>query len=185
MAAKKPKNDLLRMMCEASDARANFRVWRTLDLSKGDRKRLDAMNDWTYVDFFHVAIWGTQALAFLSLGKIFDQSKSALKLRDIVRSLNDNELSRDVDELYNEHGKAIEKIKRIRDKSVAHNDKSMDERSLFDEVGITPNEMERLIEDVCGILNGAAARESFSNRIPDDLRFKNAVDGLLDKLGND
>ena len=185
MAAGKPRNDLLRMMREASDARANFRVWRTLDLSKGDRKRSNAMNDWTYVDFFHVVIWGTQALAFLSLGKIFDRSKGALKLRDIVRGLDDDELSRDVDELYNEHGEAIEKSKRIRNMSVAHNDKSMDERSLFDEVGITPNELERLIGDVCRILNGAARRESFPNRIPDDLRFKNAVHGLLDKLGND
>ena len=104
----------MRMMWEASDARANFRVWRTLDLSKGDQKRLNAMKDWTYVDFFHVAIWGTQALAFLSLGKIFDQTKGTLKLRDIVRNLNDNELTRDVDELYNEHGEVIKKIKRIR-----------------------------------------------------------------------
>ena len=185
MAAETPRNDLLRMMWEAGDARANFRVWRTLDLSKGDRERLNTMNDLTYVDFFHVAIWGTQALAFLSLGKIFDRSKGALKLRDVVRCLNDNELSRDVDELYNKHGEAIEKIKRIRDKAVVHNDKNMDERSLFVEVGITPNEMERLIEDVCRILNGAAGRESLPNRIPDDFRFKNAVHGLLDRLGND
>ena len=172
------------MMWEAGDARANFRVWRTLDLSKGDRKRLNAMNDWAHVDFFHVAIWGTQALSFLSLGKIFDETKGVLKLRNIVRSLNDNELARDVDELYNGHGEVIKKIKRIRDKSVAHNDKAMDQRSLFDEVGITPNEMESLIEDVCRILNGAAGRQSFPNRISDDMRFKNAVHGLLDKLGN-
>ena len=172
------------MMWEAGHARANFRVWRTLDLSKGDRKRLNAMNDGTYVDFFHVAIWGTQALAFLSLRKLFDRRKDALRLRDIVRDLNDNDLTRDVDELYKKHGEVIKKIKRIRDKSVAHNNKCMDQRSLFDEVGITPNEMERLIEDVCRILNGAAGRQSFPNRISDDMRFKNAVHGLLDKLGN-
>ena len=160
MAAEKPRKELLRMMREAGDARANFRVWRTLDLSKGDRKRMNAMNDWTYVDFFHVAIWGTQVLAFLSLGKIFDQTKGALKLQDVVRSLDDDELSRDVDALYNEHGKAIEKIKRIRDKAVAHNQRNMDERSLFDHVGITPNELESLIENLCRILNGAARRES-------------------------
>ena len=170
------------MMREVGDARANFRIWRTLDLSKGDRKRLNAMNDWRYVDFFHVTIWGTQILAFLSLAKIFDRSKGALKLREIVGSLNDHELSRGVEELYNEHGEAIEKIKRIRDKSVAHSDKNVDEPSLFDEVGITPNEMERLIEDVCRILNGAAGLESFPNRISDDLRFENSVHSLLDKL---
>ena len=59
------------MMSEACDARANSRTWRTLDLFKGEKSRLNAMNDWTYVDFFHVTIWGTQKLTFLSLGKIF------------------------------------------------------------------------------------------------------------------
>ena len=173
------------MMWEAHDARACFRVWRTLDLSKDNRERVNAINDFAYVDFFHVVIWGTQALAILSLGKIFDRSKGALKLQDIVRSLDDNELSKDVNGLYSKHGRAIEKIKRIRDKSVAHNDKNMDERDVFVSVGITPNEMERLIEDVCRILNVAAGRKSISNPIPDDLRFKNAVHRLLDKLGND
>lgn len=184
MAGGNPRKELLRMMSVACDARANFRVWRTLDLSKGDRNRRNSMNDLTYVDFFHVTAWATQALAFLSLGKIFDRSKDALKLRDIVRSLEDQELGRNLEELYHDHGGVIRKVKRIRDKSVAHNDKNMDERSLFDEVGITPDEMERLIEDVCRLLNAAARRRSFSNRIPDDLRFKNAVKNLLGKLGN-
>ena len=172
-------------MGEASDARANFRVWRTLDVSKGEKKRQNAMNDWTYVDFFHVAIWGAQRLTFLSLGKIFDKSGRALKLRDLGSNLNDAKLSNDVDTLYNEHSAVIKKVERIRNESIAHNDQNSDERSLFEEVGITPNEMEYLIEDVCRILNAAARRESFPNLIPDDLRFKNAVYCLLDKLGND
>ena len=185
MAGKKAKNDLRRMMWEVHEARANFRVWRTLDLAKGNCERLNAMNDLKYVDFFHVAIWGTQVLAFLSLAKIFDRSKGALKLQDIVGSLDDNELNAGVGELYNKHGITIEKIKRIRDKSVVHNAKNMDQRSLFVAVGITPNELERLIKDVCRVLNGAAERVSLPDRIPDDLRFKNAVHGLLEKLGND
>lgn len=153
-------------------------------MSKGDKKRLSAINDLTHVDFFHVTVWGTQRLAFLSLGKIFDQSRGALKLRDLVRKLNDTQLSNDVDTLYDEHEAVIEQIRRIRNESVAHNDRNTDERSLFEEVGITPNEMEHLIEDVCRILNGAGRKESFPIPIPDDLRFKNAVHGLLDKLGN-
>ena len=184
MVAGNPGNELLRMMSEACDARANFRTWRTLDLSKGDPKRLSAINDWAYVDFFHVIIWGSQTLAFLSLGKIFDQSKDALRLRDIVRELKDDRLIEDVDTLHNKHKEAIEKIKCIRNKSVAHNERSKDERSLFAEVGITPNELEHLIEDVCKILNAAAAKESIPDRIPDDLRFQNAVHGLLDTLRN-
>ncbi len=83
------RTELLRMMSEAIDARANFRVWRTLDLAKGDDKRLKAMNNLSYVDFFHVTIWGTQRLAFLHLGKIFDESSKVLKIRDIANDLND------------------------------------------------------------------------------------------------
>lgn len=178
------KNDFRRMMSEAENARACFGVWRTLDLSKGDPRRLNAMNDLTYVDFFHVTMWGTLTLAFLSLGKIFDRPKSALNLRNAAQNLNDNELIRDVDKLYDERKAVIEKIKCIRNKSVAHNDRRKDEPSLFREVGITPDEMEHLIEDVCKILNAAARRVPSLNRIPDDLRFKNAVYSLLDKLGN-
>ena len=196
MTAEKSRNDLLRMMGEACDARASFRVWRTLDLSKSEKARLSAMNDLTYVDFFHVVRWGTQTLAFLSLGKIFDQSRGALNLRGVVRNLHNHELIKhelikDVDRLCNERGAVIEKIKRIRNKSVAHNDENMDQRSLFDEVGITPNEMESLIDDVCRVLNDvykvlneAERRESFRKPIPDDVRFKQAVHELLDKLGN-
>ena len=81
------------------------------------------------------------------------------------------------------HAQVIKKIKLIRDKSVAHNQSGIDERNLFKQVGITPNEMEHLIEDVCRILNKAARKESCPNLIPEDLRFKNAVHALLDKLG--
>ena len=47
--------------------------------------RLNAMNDLTYVDFFHLTIWGTQQHAFLSLNKVFDQSKGALKFRELAQ----------------------------------------------------------------------------------------------------
>ena len=179
-----PQHDLQRLISEAQNARACFRVWRTLDWSKGEPTRRQAMDDWTYVDFFHVTMWGTLTLAFLSLGKIFDRSPSALSLRDATRGLHDSELIRKVDDLYEKQRDAIEKIERIRDKSVAHNDRLTGERKLFEEVGITPNEMENLIDDVAGVLNAAAEQVASLHRVPDDLRFKKAVHSLLDKLGN-
>lgn len=184
MTKTNPRIELLRMMAEAGDARANFRTWRTLDMSKGDGKRLKAMNDSSHVDFFHVTIWGTQTLAFLSLGKIFDQSKRALRMHDLARDIGDNQLEKDLEDLHNTHGQVIEKIRSIRNKSVAHNQSGTSERSVFKQVGITPDEMERLIADVCRILNEAARRASCANLIPDDLRFRKAVHALLDKLGN-
>ncbi len=171
------------MMTEACDARANFRIWRTLDMSKGDGKRLNAMNDTSYVDFFHVTIWGTQTLAFLSLGKLFDQSKKALKMHDLARDLGDNQLGKDLDGLHKTHGKVIRKIKRIRNESVAHNQCGRSESSVFEQVGITPDEMECLIENVCKILNEAGRRASCTNPIPGDARYRKAVHALLDKLG--
>ena len=183
MNEKNPGAELRRMMSEASDARANFRVWQALELSKDDRKRLQAMNDYSWVDFFRVTIWGTQTLAFLFLAKIFDRSKGALKIRDIAKSLDDKELITDLEKLLKTHGPVIEKIKHIRDKTVAHNQRGLDEKIVFEHAGITPDEMEHLIEDVCKILNDAARRQSFVNLIPEDLRFRDAVHALLGKLG--
>lgn len=172
------------MMTEAGDAHANFCIWRTLDMAKGDERRLKAMEDSSYMEFFHLIIWGTQTLAFLSLGKIFDQSKGALKIQDLARNLGDKQLGKDLDGLHQTHDEVIRKIKRIRNESVAHNQCGRSESSVFDEVGITPNEMERLIENVCKILNEAGRRASCTNQIPEDARFRKAVHALLDKLGN-
>ncbi len=89
-----------------------------------------------------------------------------------------------MDELLNEHKQAIKKIKFIWNKSVAHNERNLDERSVFKQAGITPDEMEHLIEEVCGILNKMASKEPFPKRIPEDRRFESAMHALLDELGN-
>ena len=43
---------------------------------------------------------------------------------------------------------------------------------------------ESLIDDVAQLLNAAAERAPSLHKVPDDLRFKNAVHSLLDELGD-
>ena len=141
------------------------------------------MDDYSWLDFLHVTIWGTQTLAFLSLAKIFDQAKEALKIRDIAESLKDEILIEDLEKLLEAHDLAIKKIKHIKNKTVVHNQRGTDEKSVFKHASITPDEMESLIKIVCDILNNAAGRQSFQSRIPEDLRFRKTLHALLDKLG--
>ena len=170
-------------MSTATAAQANFHIWKTLNLLKGDSKHLNAINDWEYVDFFHAAIWGSRELVFLSLGKIFDKGKGTLKVCKLAKRLKDNQLRDDFDSLNKKHKEVIDKIKKVRNRTVAHNEKSNDSTRVFQEAGVTPDEIESLIDDVRIMLNAAADRESILNPIPEKLRFKNAVHSLLDRLG--
>lgn len=183
MTAGNTRTELLRIMSTAKEAQANFHIWKTLNSSRGDSKRLNAINDWEYVDFFHTAIWGSQALVFLSLGKIFDKGKGTLKVCKLVRGLNDDQLKDSFDSLRKKHKEVIDKVVDVRNKAIAHNEKFNDDIRVFQEVGVTPDEIESLIDDIRIMLNAAADRESISNRIPEGLRFKNAVHSLLDRLG--
>lgn len=63
------------------------------------RATVNSVKGWmiiSWLDFLHVTIWGTQTLAFLTLAKIFDQAKEALKIRDIAESLKDEILIDDI-----------------------------------------------------------------------------------------
>ena len=164
------------------DAQANFHIWKALNLSKGDSKYRNAITDWEYMDFFDAVIWGSQTLVFLFLGKIFDKRKDTLRVGDLARRLNDDQLQNDFDSLNKKHKEVIEKVMMVRNRAVAHNEKGNDDVRVFQEAGVTPNEIESLIDDVCIMLNAVADRESISNLISKELRFKNAVHSLLDRL---
>ena len=107
-----------------------------------------------------------------------------MRVRNLARRLNDDQLRNDFDSLNEKHKEVIEKVKCIRNKTVAHDDKDCDDVRKFEEVGVTPNEIKSLIEDICKMLNATVEMESFTNRIPEELCFKNAVHSLLDRLGN-
>ncbi len=169
-------------MSTAKDAQANFHIWKTLNLSKGDSKRLNVINVWEYVDFFHTAIWGSRALVLLSLGKIFDRSGGALKVCDPAKRLRDKQLKSDFDSLNKKHKMVIDKVVDVRNRAIAHNEKGNDDVKVFQEAGVTPNEIESLIDDIRTMLNAAADRESIPDRIPEKSRFENAVHSLLDRL---
>lgn len=182
MTTRNTRIELLRIMSTATDAQANFHIWKTLKLSRDESKRPNAINDYEYVDFFHTTIWGSQTLVFLSLGKIFDKGKGTLKVCKLVRGLNDDQLNDRFDSLSKKHKEVIDKVMKVRNKTVAHNEKLNDDIRVFQEASVTPNEIESLIDDIRIILNAAADRESISDRIPEGLRFKNAVHSLLDRL---
>ena len=184
MTDKKLSNELMRMMSEACDARANFYTWKTLNLSKGESKRHYVISNWKYADFFEIVNSGTLVRAFLCLGKIFDKGSDTLRLRSLAQSLNDDLLVRDLDSLEAKYTNVVKNVRYLRCNTIAHNNKYSNDAEVFQNASITPNEIEDLIDDICKILNAAAERMSFINKIPEGSRFEISANNLLDRLSN-
>ncbi len=79
-----------RVRQEASAARAFFHTWNELNLARGDPQLRATMNDYEYVDFFHVSLASNFRLMFLSLGSLFDKNSKALSLRMVAETLKNN-----------------------------------------------------------------------------------------------
>ena len=83
-----------RVRQEASAARAFFHTWNELNLARGDPQLRATMNDYEYVDFFHVSLASNFRLMFLSLGSLFDKNSKALSLRMVAETLKTMAMSR-------------------------------------------------------------------------------------------
>ena len=74
------------------------------------------MNDYEYVDFFHVSLAGSFRLIFLSLSSLFDKNSKALSLRVVGETLKNNgyvEVANKIIRLYRIHKDTIEGIRHI------------------------------------------------------------------------
>ena len=175
---------LQRVRSEASAARAFFHTWKALEIALGDTRLLATMNNYRYVDFFIVTMRGNFRLFFLSLGKIFEKSSRTLGLKCLANTLRSHghvDLAEEIDKIVFEHSGTIKKIQQVRNESIAHSGlASMSE--VFDRVGITANEIETLIDNLCGLLNTINERMGSSTGISKGKRNELAVQQLLETL---
>ena len=175
---------LYRLREEAGASRAYFETWNALQLAKGDSQSRAAMNDHRWVDFFIVSTLGSFRLCFLSLGKIFERGRNSINLHFLEKELNESgytQLNPCLTSIRTEYDSTIKKILAVRNKVVAHNDTTAVD-AVFEDVSITPNQIEQLIDALCDALNRIAAALDYPDRISGGERSRNAVRSLLDAL---
>ena len=98
---------------------------------------------------------------------------------------NDVDLTSRIESIFRSQEETLGKVKRIRDKAVAHNDE-MSRSTVFKETNITPNQIEELIETVKDMTNETLKSEQEGGTcyglIPGAERYKAAVVNILTYL---
>ena len=180
----KLREALQRVQSEASAVRAFFHTWKALNIARGDTRLLATMNDYHHVDFFKTSMEGNFRLFFLSLGKIFEKSSKTLGHKRLAKTLRSNghfDLAEEIEKVGFEHSSTIKKIRKVRNESIAHSGLAS-ASEVLDCANITPDEIEALIDKLCGLLNTIGERMGFPGGISKGERNELAVQQLLETL---
>lgn len=169
---------------EGIAARAHFQVWWALR-NLAIPKYLPAMNDMSYVDFFHASDSGHYKLFFLALSKIFDRDSRVAGISELKRALRSDgqgvialRISRELNPIE----PLVKRVMSIRNKTIVHNEHSMPRTKVYKINGITPNQLRLLINTVCATINSAARDQGITNTIFESDRLESATLAMLEKL---
>jgi len=138
-------NDLDRvfyaLMEEGSAARAHFHTWWALrNLALPDH--LSTMNNYEYVDFFHISNSGNYNLFFVSLSKIYDRDDRTAgisMLKEELREAGYSDIADEVARRIDPHESLVRKILNIRNKSISHNQADLPRERVYQINGVTPS----------------------------------------------
>ena len=107
------------------------------------------MNRWEYVDFFHASNSSHYKLIFFALSKIFDRDARAsgfVSLKAALRAANHAPLADHVDKQLSTLTECVARIGAIRNRTIAHNQTDSVWKDVYEENGITPDDICELIE---------------------------------------
>ena len=143
------KNLIQRLALGVSSAQAGYEVWFTL-LGKGKayEQYSEELRDHLYRDFFDSVIDAHLKLMFVEIACLFDCSKdgsSFYKLKEALRKEARGNLADRLDCELSSHRDLIERIRGIRNKLVAHHDMTWTQERVYEEYGVSPNEVGTLL----------------------------------------
>lgn len=165
-------------------ARAHFQVWWALR-NRALPEYLDTMNELDHVEFFHASNSGHYKNFFVALSRIFDRDPRTAGMRELRKALA-FEGRRDLADYLVAKLRLIEaqvgSVMQIRNKSIAHNDRSIPRDKVYEINGITPDEIRELIDVACTAINHIAGELGLSERIFQGERFERATLNMLRRL---
>ncbi len=169
---------------EGAAARAHFQVWWTLrNLALPDYYK--TMNHKEYVDFFHASNSGHYKLFFIALSKIFDPDAKTSGIRSLKIALGDAgraDLKNYVESEMANLTTLVQKVMKIRNQSVAHNQTDLPRRKVYKINGVSANQIRELIEKTSKVINHVAHQLGISNTIFESDRAERATLQLLATL---
>lgn len=172
------------LMEECGVATAHFHTWwalRNLALPKF----YEAMNDYTYVDFFHTSNTGHYKLFFVALAKIFDRDprvSGISHLREALRIDGHEKLASELEAKLVPLESHVSRVLGIRNKTIVHNERALSREKVYEINGITPDEIRDLIRSTRQAINAIADGLNLSNRISESERYEKATLAMLEGL---
>lgn len=169
---------------EGGKARAHFQVWWVLR-SVALPSYYEVMNNYAHSDFFRAANSGHFTLFILSAAKLFDPDQTAVSISTLRRALRAEgrvETAMRVARSLSSHRQTIERLRRIRNQAIAHNDFGAGVNEVFKQNGVTPDEVRLLIDIACDAIRDAAHDLGITSTIFEGDRFERATLNMLEAL---
>jgi hypothetical protein len=172
------------LMKECGVATAHFHTWwalRNLALPKF----YEAMNDYSYVDFFHASNTGHYKLFFVALAKIFDRDvrvSGISHLRDALRKEGHRALADELAMKLSQLDSVVSRVMGIRNKAIVHNERGLTKEKVYEINGITPDEIRELIRSTREAINAVADALKLPDRVSDGRRHEEATLAMLERL---
>lgn len=173
-----------RLIEEGIAAKAHFQIWWTLR-NVALPEFHGTMSDFSYVDFFHASNSGHYKLFFIALSKIYDRDNRVSSIASLKDALRDEGCASLVDYIERQLApleRLVCRILNIRNKTIAHNEKEVSREKVYEINGVTPNEIRRLIEISCDLINYVARALEIPNVIFESDRNERATLAMLDTL---
>lgn len=172
------------LMEECGVATAHFHTWwalRNLALPRF----YDAMNDYTYVDFFHASNTGHYKLFFVALAKIFDRDARVSGISHLREALRKDGHERLADELGAKlvplEGLVV-RVLGIRNRTIVHNERALSREKVYEINGITPDQIRDLIRSTRQAINTVAEDLGLRDRVSESERYERATIAMLEIL---
>ena len=168
---------------EGMAARASYQVWFVL--------RQEAFPDYEetikqrdYCDFFDLSGSAHYKLIIISLAKIFDTNKKVSSINNLKKALKQAkryDLETYIALELEPQEEICEKVRKIRNKLTAHNEKSQSRKEVYKSIAIKPNEIHCLVEKTCDVINYVAGEFGINSIFTSD-RVKKSTLNVLTTL---
>lgn len=169
---------------EANAARAYFQVWwalRNLALPEF----YDTMNDSKLVQFFHASNSGHYKLIFVALSKIYDsdtRSAGIAELKNTLRAEGRDDVADKLEADLAAVTSHVQRILGIRNRTVLHNEHSIDRAKVYEINGIKTDEIWDLIDKTSEAINSVAHALRHPFRVSVSRPYETATLAMLEQL---
>lgn len=155
---------------EGMAARASYQIWSALR-QEAFPDYEDTLNQPDYRDFFSTSSSAHFKLIFISLVKIFDfgsKTSSIDNLKKALKKANRVDLVTYIEEKLGNQKEIHERIKKIRNQSIAHNQRNLSKQEVYKMNPVKPDELRPFVDETCEVINQLAQEFGLSTMFTSD-----------------